>query len=150
MKIIWGRVINMKKFYSCVFFVFLNLTLFAQEVFLPLISLHNIDGDENSLYISDVTTDVKIVGNIAVTSIDFFLNNNATRSLEGDVEFALNDGQAVVEYSLDIDGKLRKSVVVEKEKGRKVFEDIVRKDVDPGLLEVTEGNNFKIRVYPFW
>ena len=49
---------------------------------------------------------------------------------------------------MDINGKLREGVVVDKTAGRKAFEEIVRRGVDPGLLEKTEGNNFKARVYP--
>lgn len=29
-----------------------------------------------------------------------------------------------------------------------IFEDVVRRNIDPGLVEMTEGNNFKTRVYP--
>ena len=43
---------------------------------------------------------------------------------------------------------MREGVVVEKEQGRKTFEAIVRRGVDPGLLEMTEGNSFRSRVYP--
>jgi Ca-activated chloride channel homolog len=39
-------------------------------------------------------------------------------------------------------------VPVEKTKGQQVFEDVIRGRIDPGLLEVTSGNNFKLRVYP--
>ncbi|MBP5753644.1 MAG: hypothetical protein J6W60_12445, partial [Treponema sp.] len=57
-------------------------------------------------------------------------------------------GQNVVGYALDINGRMRQGVAVEKEKARTVFEDVVRKNVDPGLVELTAGNNFKTRVYP--
>ncbi|MGH8499191.1 MAG: VIT domain-containing protein, partial [Methylococcales bacterium] len=45
-------------------------------------------------------------------------------------------------------GKMRQAVPVEKAKGRQVFEEIERRGVDPGLLENTQGNNFKLRIYP--
>jgi len=63
-------------------------------------------------------------------------------------EFPRAEGQQVSRFALDIDGKLREGVVVDKSLGRKAFEDIVRRGVDPGLLEKTEGNNFRARVYP--
>ena len=47
-----------------------------------------------------------------------------------------------------LEGKLRQAVPVEKAKGRQVFEEIERRGVDPGLLENTQGNNFKLRIYP--
>ena len=39
-------------------------------------------------------------------------------------------------------------VAVEKDRGREVFEKIVRQGIDPGLVEWTKGNNFKTRVFP--
>ena len=43
---------------------------------------------------------------------------------------------------------MREAVPVDKARGQAVFEDITRGQVDPGLLQVTQGNNFKLRVYP--
>ena len=43
---------------------------------------------------------------------------------------------------------MREGVVVDKAKARKTFESIVRRGIDPGLVEKTKGNNFKTRVYP--
>jgi tetratricopeptide (TPR) repeat protein len=43
---------------------------------------------------------------------------------------------------------VREASVVEKAKGRAVYESIVRRRVDPALLEWTAGNNFRTRVYP--
>jgi hypothetical protein len=43
---------------------------------------------------------------------------------------------------------MREAVPVDKVKGRRTFEAIERRKVDPALLEVTQGNNFKLRVYP--
>ena len=68
--------------------------------------------------------------------------------MEGEFQFPLANGQQVSRFALDINGKLREGVVVDKTAGRKAFEEIVRRGVDPGLLEKTEGNNFKARVYP--
>ena len=70
------------------------------------------------------------------------------RVMEGEFEFPLSNGQEVSRFALDIDGKLREGVVVDKALGRQAFEDIARRNVDPGLLEKTEGNNFRARVYP--
>lgn len=138
----------MKRLFSGLLFFFAGFVLSAQVIIGPIIQIRNLDGDENSIRVTDITTDVKVVGNIATTSIDLIIHNNASRTLEGEVDFSLQEGQSVVEYSLDINGKLRKSSVVEKDKGREVFDEVVRRSSDPGLLETTSGNNFKIRVYP--
>ncbi len=58
------------------------------------------------------------------------------------------DGRTVTYYALDINGKMREAVPVEKAKATEVFEEIEQRQVDPGLLEKVEGNNFRTRIYP--
>ncbi|MBL4663315.1 MAG: TonB-dependent receptor plug domain-containing protein [Flavobacteriaceae bacterium] len=43
---------------------------------------------------------------------------------------------------------MREAVAVEKEQGRVAFEAVVRRRVDPALLEKGTGNNYKARIYP--
>ena len=51
-------------------------------------------------------------------------------------------------FAMEVNGKMREGVIVEKAKGREVFESIIRQQIDPGLLEWTKGNSFKARIYP--
>jgi len=74
--------------------------------------------------------------------------NPYDRVLHGDLYFPLSEGATISGCALDIDGKLIDGVAVEKHKGREVFEQIVRQNIDPGLIEWTKGNNFKTRVFP--
>ena len=105
--------------------------------------------NKGSIELHDLKINVEVVGNVATTTFDMTFYNSSNRILEGEFEFPLAEGQTVSRYALDIDGKLREGVVVEKEKGRTVFESKVRENVDPGLLEMTAGNNFRTRIYPF-
>ena len=100
------------------------------------------------LRLSELAVSVSVTGNIATTTFDMIFVNNTNRILEGEFEFPLGAGQTVSGYALDINGKLRNGVVVEKEKGREVFDSIVRRKIDPGLVEMTGANNFRTRVYP--
>ena len=91
----------------------------------------------------------EVFGNISNTVIDMTFFNPNPRILEGELQFPLMNNQTVTAFSLEMDGgKMRDAVPVEKAKGREVFEEIVRRGVDPALLEMTSGNNFKLRVYP--
>ena len=85
---------------------------------------------------------------IAFTFIAMVFENKSSQILEGELNFPLSQNQYVTGYALDINGKMREGVVVEKEKARVAFEDKVRQNIDPGLVEMTLGNNFKTRVYP--
>ncbi|WP_449399614.1 VIT domain-containing protein [Chryseobacterium wanjuense] len=37
---------------------------------------------------------------------------------------------------------------MEKEKAKEVYETIKKRNVDPGVLEKVEGNNFRTTIYP--
>ncbi|MEC9122839.1 MAG: VIT domain-containing protein, partial [Verrucomicrobiota bacterium] len=100
------------------------------------------------LRMDELTIDVKVVANLAVTTMTMNFHNDLNRVLEGRLNFPLGEGQTVSRFAMTVNGKLREGVVVEKAKGRQVFESIVRQGIDPGLLEWTKGNVFKARVYP--
>ena len=92
--------------------------------------------------------DVETHGGLARTTLLLTLFNPNDRLLEGNLEFPLQPGQQVSAFALDIDGVLRDAVPVPKQKAQQVFETIERRNVDPGLLEQTAGNHFRLRVYP--
>ncbi|HET7866688.1 MAG TPA: VIT domain-containing protein, partial [Burkholderiaceae bacterium] len=94
----------------------------------------------------DVRT--QVVGLAALTRVELEFHNPNPRVLEGELQFPLLEGQSIAGFALDIDGELRPAVPVEKARGQQVFEDVTRVRVDPGLLEATQGNNYRLRVYP--
>ena len=100
------------------------------------------------IQLSDVRVFADVEGRSAETRIDMVLYNPNRRQLEGELQFPLLDNQHIAGFSLDVNGVLREAVPVEKARGSAVFEEIVRGNVDPGLLERTAGNNFKLRIYP--
>lgn len=100
------------------------------------------------LKITKLAVDVRVVGNIATTTFDLTFYNGLDRVLEGEFDFPLLDGQSISRYALEIEGRLREGVVVEKAKARVAFEATVRQNIDPGLVEKTKGANFRTRVYP--
>ncbi|MEZ4938691.1 MAG: VIT domain-containing protein [Crocinitomicaceae bacterium] len=109
-----------------------------------------VKGEQKSIPIQlhSLTVNTKIIGNIAVTEMDMLFYNDSSIVLSGDLYFPLNEGQTVSGFSLEVNGKLRPGVVVEKAKGRIAYETMVRRGIDPGLVELTKGNNFKTRIYP--
>lgn len=138
----------MKKVFAFFAAALCSINLFSQVVFVPRIHLYVDDADENSISITGMDVEAKITANTAITTYDIVFYNSSHRNLEGQFEFPLKEGQSVCGFALDINGKMRDGVIVEKEKGRQVFEEVVRTQSDPALLEVTAGNNFKARVYP--
>lgn len=94
------------------------------------------------------TVNVETDGSLARTTLLLTLYNPNDRLLEGTLQFPLQAGQQVSAFALDIGGELRDAVPVPKQKAQQVFESIERRNVDPGLLEQTAGNQFRLRVYP--
>jgi len=107
-----------------------------------------IQNDSADIILESLTIEVQVVGNIATTSTQMTFYNPNDRVLEGELSFPLAEGQSVFRFAMDVNGKLREGVAVEKQLGRKAFEGVVRQTIDPGLLEATIGNNYKARVYP--
>lgn len=104
--------------------------------------------EKESLGLKNLKVKVEVVGNIATTTYDMIFYNPYDRILEGELSFPLGQNQNVSRFALDLNGELRESVIVEKEKGRVAFETTVRQNIDPALLEQTKGNNYKARIYP--
>ena len=119
----------------------------AQKTALPQLKIVG-ERDANPMQLQELSLDIWVMGQTAVTTMEMTFYNPNDRAMEGAFEFPLSNGQEVSRFALDIDGKLREGVVVDKTLGQQAFEDIARRNVDPGLLEKTEGNNFRARVYP--
>ena len=97
---------------------------------------------------SQLLVNVKVVGNIAYTTAEMHFFNSSNRQMEAELIFPLPEGVSVSRYAIDINGKMREAVPVNKNKGKQVFEAIEHRRVDPGLLEKVDGNNFRTRIYP--
>jgi len=103
---------------------------------------------EQPIQLREARIEGEVQAGIAQTRITLEFHNPNSRVLEGELQFPLGDGQQISGFALDINGELREAVPVPKDRGRQVFEEIARRGVDPGLLEQTAGNQFRLRVYP--
>jgi len=105
-------------------------------------------GADVPVNLETVRVRTEINGNLAQTAIELTFFNPNGRQLEGELQFPLAPGQTVSGFAMDFNGKLREAVPVDKSRGQEIFEDVTRQRVDPALLSMTQGNNFKLRVYP--
>lgn len=129
-------------------FTFLGLFIFSicfSQV--PSLTIGN-DDRKQELEISRLNVKIEIIGNIATTTYDILFFNPQGRDLEGELSLPLSEGQQICRYALDIDGKLREGVIIEKVKARQAFEAVTRQNIDPGIITITKGNFFKTRIYP--
>jgi Ca-activated chloride channel homolog len=95
-----------------------------------------------------VKVHTEISGRSAITEVTLTFYNPNPRQLEGELQFPLQEGQTVVGMAMEVGGMLREAVAVDKARGEAVFEDVTRTRIDPALLAQTQGNNYKLRVYP--
>ncbi|WP_338792921.1 VIT domain-containing protein [Bernardetia sp. MNP-M8] len=135
-------------FFACFYFCALTSVFSQQSNDLGDLSILKIKNDSALIYLENISIQVEIIGNRATTVTKLTFYNPNDRILEGELNFPLADNQRVFRFAMDLNGKLREGVVVEKELGRRAFEGVVRQEIDPALLEMTVGNNYKARVYP--
>lgn len=102
----------------------------------------------NQVVLQKLNIETKITGGISTNIVTMVFKNNSDRLREGRVTFPLPEGVNASGYALDINGKLRNAVPVEKEKAKEVYETIKKRNIDPGILEKVEGNSFRTTVYP--
>jgi Ca-activated chloride channel family protein len=92
--------------------------------------------------------EVKITDRVAVTKVDQVFINHTNRDLEATYIFPLPKGATVSDFYLYMNGKKQKGEVLEKNRARNIYEGIVRRMKDPGLLEYLGRDLFQARVYP--
>ncbi|NGZ83877.1 DUF2135 domain-containing protein [Duganella sp. SAP-35] len=105
-------------------------------------------GAEQAIRLQSLKVDAALGGGMAQTTLRMVFFNPNRRPLEGRLQFPLLPGQQVGAFALDLEGKMRAAVPVEKARGRRILEAIERTRADPALLEQTQGNNFQLRVFP--
>ncbi len=91
---------------------------------------------------------VHIDNQIAKTHVDQTFINDSTYALEGTYIFPLPDDAAISDFAMWVDGKRVEGRVLDKNEARRIYEDIVRTQRDPALLEYVGRNAFQARIFP--
>src|ERR1041384_7829233 len=91
---------------------------------------------------------VTIEDQVAVTHIEQTFRNHTDRQLEATYVFPVPKGASVRKFSMWVDGKEVPGELVEADKARKIYTDIVQRTLDPGLLEYMDHSVFQLKVFP--
>jgi Ca-activated chloride channel family protein len=91
---------------------------------------------------------VEIVDQVAKTTVDQVFINHFGRDIEGTYIFPVPEGASVSEFAMYIGNERVKGEILDSREARRVYEDIVRRMRDPGLLEYIGRNLFRARVFP--
>ena len=100
------------------------------------------------LAIESQRVDIQIKDGTATARIEQVFRNSVNRNLEAVYVFPLPENASISDFALYINGKRTSGELVEKDKARRTYEDIVRRMKDPGLLEHIGGNLFRVSVFP--
>jgi len=94
----------------------------------------------------NVTCDIR--DTVGTTKIDQVFHNPNNQQMEGTYLFPLPETASVQKFSMWMNGKEVHGEVLDAEKARATYEDIVRKMRDPALLEYVGGRVYRARVFP--
>ncbi|MDJ0839816.1 MAG: VIT domain-containing protein [Acidobacteriota bacterium] len=95
-----------------------------------------------------LNVEVNLDGRTAVTEVTQDLYNPGPRLEEGEWIFPMPKGSAIEDFTLFINGVETRAELLDANKARKIYTDIVRKMRDPALLEYMGGGLFKARIFP--
>ena len=106
------------------------------------------DRSERPFDVESHRVQVTINNTAAVTTIEQVFKNQTDRPLEATFVFPIPEGATVSDFSLWIEGKKTKGAVLEKDEARAIYESIVRRVEDPGLIEYIDGKIFQASIFP--
>lgn len=89
-----------------------------------------------------------VIDQTAEVTVEQTFHSDADRQLEGTYLFPLPEGAAVGKFAMTMGGKMVEGAVIEANEARRVYQSIVSRRRDPGLLEYMGRGLFQARVFP--
>lgn len=84
----------------------------------------------------------------ALTHVKQRFYNPGSRPLEAVYYFAIPPNSTVTDFAIMINGERVRGEVLRRDEARQTYEAIVRRMVDPGLLEYSDSELFKASIFP--
>ena len=101
-----------------------------------------------SYKIDSIDVNVKLVDQVAQVGVSQTFQNTGSQQMEVCFLFPLPYDSAIDKLTLMVDGKEFEGKLLPAEEARKLYEDIVRKNKDPALLEWLGTGLFRTSVFP--
>jgi Ca-activated chloride channel homolog len=101
-----------------------------------------------ALPISSIKIDAKIEGQVATTHVEQVFRNDTDATLEGTYLFPIPETASVVEFAIWDGNRKLVGEVRSREEARRIYDDIVRRQRDPGLLEYAGKDLFQASIFP--
>ena len=101
-----------------------------------------------ALPIKSIKIDTKISSQVATTHVEQVFRNNTGATLEGTYLFPIPESASIAEFAIwDGDRRLVGEVRT-REEARRIYDEIVRRQRDPGLLEYAGKDLFQASIFP--
>ena len=102
----------------------------------------------NALPVKLIKLDTKIIGQVATTRVEQVFRNDTPYTLEGTYFFPIPETASITEFAIWENGKKLVGEVRSREEARRIYDQIVRRQKDPGLLEYAGKNLFQASIFP--
>jgi len=89
-----------------------------------------------------------ISGQVAEVTVEQTFHNHSGQQLEGTYLFPLPEGAVISRFAMTMFGKMIEGEIIEREQARRIYQSIVSRRRDPGLLEYMGRGLFRARVFP--
>jgi Ca-activated chloride channel family protein len=100
------------------------------------------------LKVKSIKITTRIEGQVATTRVEQVFENETPYRLEGQYFFPVPESASVSDFAI-YDGEKRMSgEVMDRRKARQIYNEIVRRQIDPGLLEYVGKDLFQASVFP--
>ena len=136
-------------------FACLNIGISAQGVIIPIVCdirpcrpLPRPQPLPNALPVKSINIDAKINGQVATTHVEQVFRNDTPYTLEGTYFFPIPENASIVEFAIWENGKKLVGEVRTREEARRIYDEIVRRQKDPGLLEYAGKDLFQASIFP--
>jgi len=102
----------------------------------------------NALPVKSIELNTKINGQVATTHVEQVFRNDTPYTLEGTYFFPIPETASIVEFAIWENGKKLVGEVRSREEARRIYDEIVRRQRDPGLLEYAGKDLFQASIFP--
>lgn len=92
--------------------------------------------------------EVTIADQVATTRVDQVFVNDAGYAVEGTYVFPLPEDAAISSFDMWVDGQKLEGKLLGREEARAIYEEIVRSQRDPALLEYVGRGAFQASIFP--
>ena len=101
-----------------------------------------------ALPVASIRIDTKIQSQVATTHVEQVFRNDSDMMMEGTYLFPIPESASIAEFAIWDGDRRLVGEVRSREEARRIYDDIVRRQRDPGLLEYAGKDLFQASIFP--